>query len=161
MIVTIDPGKKTGWALHSKTGLVACGTGDPRISDRHIVVSPHADVDVIEDAYIEWPVIYPRAPARPADIMKVARCAAEYGGMYKTFAVDVHYVEPAEWKGQLDKAVHHPIILATLTAEERSLVYATPKIKRRKPRYADDGYSEDMLDAIGLALWAARRWGRR
>lgn len=163
MFVTIDPGQHSGFAIYSlTTGLVACGTGDPRKSLRHVVTTADSE-NVIDDAWVEYPVIYPRSPARPNDIIKLAVNAGEWGGLYRSLGVAVHYVEPATWKGQIDKLNHHPIIFGLLTPDERDVLVNAPakKIKRRKPKWSHDGLSEDMLDAVGLALWVARRWGRR
>lgn len=46
----------------------------------------------------------------------VAINAGEWGGTYRTLVAEVHYVTPAEWKGQLPKDIHHARVWAALTS---------------------------------------------
>lgn len=157
MFVAIDPGMTTGWALwgrHASVGLVlfACGIGDPRTCPRHVVHSEDP-IDVVNDVWIEQPVIYPHAKPRPNDILKLAMNAAEWGGLYRALAVDVHYVEPAQWKGQVPKATHHARVWAALSDAERDVVDLGGRGVAPSKRH-------NMLDAVGLGLWVAQRAGR-
>lgn len=149
MFVTIDPGAMTGWAIWNAYGLIACGLGDPRLHPNHVVTSERQQ-DVIDDVWIEYPVIYPRSKARPNDILKLAQVAAEFGGGYKTCGVEVHYVEPATWKGQLSKAMHHPRVWAALRDFERAVVDVACTGMSPTKR-------ENVLDAIGLGQWVRLR----
>lgn len=151
MYVTIDPGLQTGWAIWSLSGLVACGLGDPRSSSRHVVVSSNPDADLISDTWIEAPVIYPRSKARPADIMKLSRTAGEWFGTYRTLGVEPHYVEPAEWKGQVPKDVHQARVWADLDLDERDVVNEACRGMAPSKRH-------NVLDAVGLGLWVAERF---
>jgi hypothetical protein len=136
MLLTIDPGNATGWALWRRDGLTGCGLGDPRSA---------CDVDWIEEVWIESPVIYPRSKARPNDIVLLARGAGEWGGRYESEAA-VHYVEPATWKGQLPKDVHHARIWSKLNAAEQAIVNAACRGMAPSKRH-------NVLDAVGIGLW--------
>lgn len=149
MFVSIDPGAATGWAIWNLSSLVECGLGDPRLSLKHIVHADHP-IDVVNDVWIEWPVIYPRSKVRPNDILTLARCAAEFGGGYKALGVAVHYVEPATWKGQLPKEVHHPRVWAALRDTERALVDEACQGMAPSKRH-------NVLDAVGLGQWVRLR----
>lgn len=152
--MTIDPGLATGWALWRGTTLVDCGLDDPRRSELHVVNPPGEYVgDVIVDAWIEAPVIYPRSKARPADIMNLCRQAGEWFGTYRTLGVEAHYVEPAEWKGQVPKDIHHARVWAVLSDDERSVVTTAGNGVAPSKRH-------NILDAVGLGLWVAKRLAR-
>lgn len=153
MFVSIDPGAMLGWAIWTTNGLVDCGLGDPRRSQYHIVSSDKR-LDVINDVWIEWPVIYPRSKARPNDIMKLGRIAAEHGGIYKACGVAVHYIEPAEWKGQLSKEKHHPRVWAALRDFERPIVEAA-RSSMSATKF------ENVCDAVGLGQWARKQTAAR
>lgn len=151
MFVTIDPGEQTGFALWSfRSELLACGLGDPRSHPGHVIASVSETADFVCDVWIEWPVIYPRSKARPRDILTLARCAAEYGGMYKVHGVDVHYVEPAEWKGQLDKDISHRRAYAQLAVVEQDIVDRAGKGLPASRRH-------NMLDAVAIGVWVRNR----
>lgn len=151
--VTIDPGLQTGWAIWNVSGLVACGLGDPRLHARHVVHSSNRSADTIGDVWVESPVIYPRSKARPADIMKLAREAGRWIGIYSTLGVEAHLVEPAQWKGQVPKDIHHARVWAALTSAEQALVSVSVKVIAPSKRH-------NVLDAVGLGLWVAERAGR-
>lgn len=140
MFVTIDPGAQTGWAIWSPAGaLVDCGLGDPRKSSKHIA-------DDIDTVWIESQVIYPRSRVPPNDIVKLAQDAGRWFGVYATLGAAVNWVEPARWKGQLPKRVHHPRIMAALTSHERQIVAEGCCALAESLRH-------NVLDAVGLGLW--------
>lgn len=145
MIVTIDPGLATGWALWEVLGkLTACGLGDPRSCEQHVAMHVH-------DVWIESPFIYPHAKARPADILKLAREAGEWGGRYEVSAVaTIHYVLPAEWKGQVPKEIHHARVWDALDAAERAIVDKAVRGLAPSKRH-------NVLDAVGMGVWVRSR----
>src|SRR5580700_11155234 len=110
--ITIDPGTNLGWAIWNVKGLVACGLGDPRSSQKHVVTSDTLDADVIHDVWIEDQVIYPRSPVPPSDILTLAKGAYRVAGRYDAIGVTVHFVEPMRWKGQVPKDIHHARVWA-------------------------------------------------
>lgn len=142
MLITIDPGEQTGWALWSPSGILySCGLGSPSFASG------------IVGAVIEYPVIYPRSKARPADILKLAQIAAEYGGVYKYLMRSVLYVEPAEWKGQTPKDIHHMRIWNKLQSLEQVKVDLGCKGLPASKRH-------NVIDAVGLGLWHYKRLPR-
>lgn len=144
MLIAIDPGEDTGWAIFAASGLVACGLGDPRTSPWHIA-------DSIGAAWIESQVIHPRSKARPNDVLKLARDAGRWAGRYDSIAVDVFWVEPNAWKGgPVPKRVSHPRIRAKLAGNERvTLADACAGLTPSK--------QHNVLDAVGIGLWACKR----
>lgn len=147
--VTIDPGLNPGWSIWAAYELVACGLGDPRSHRRHVVTSANPDADTIGDAWIEAQKIYPRSKVDPNDIVTLARDAGRWAGRYDACGVDVQFVEPVVWKGQVPKETHHARIWAALTADEQEVVSLSLKGVAPKKRH-------NVLDAIGIGLWVAR-----
>jgi len=152
--VTIDPGLQTGWAIWRSNRLVACGLGDPRSSKKHVVHAPDGvDADVIADLWIESQIIYPRSKVPPDDIRKLAFEAGRWAGIYETLGCDAHCVAPSEWKGQVPKDIHHARILAVLTETERTAL-------DEGVRGVAPSKQHNVLDAVGLGLWVAKRVAR-
>lgn len=145
MFVTIDPGETTGWALWADDGtLRACGLGDPRSSELHVAEHVH-------HAWIESPRLRPHGEKNPNAILTLARNAGEWGGQYRVLAVaEVHYVTPSDWKGQLSKDICHARAWGKLNADEQAVVNKAGRGMSASTRH-------NMLDAVGIGLWVARR----
>lgn len=141
-LLAIDPGISLGWCLLQKGYIRNCGGGkvDPPIS-------------AWDRAIIECPFVYPhRSGVDPNDLIKLAVQVGSFKGRLETLGVPVRMVFPAQWKGQLEKDVHHPRILKAIqTDEERKIVATASKGLNKKAL-------GDMLDAIGLAQWAFKSW---
>jgi hypothetical protein len=176
MFVSIDPGTDSGWALWQESGsLVACGLGDPLRDRRHVsgwalwqesgylvawglgdplrdrrhVVGP-SSVSTVNTVWIESQVIYPRSKVPPNDIIKLAHDAGRWWGIYESLGCAVHMVEPAQWKGQVPKAIHHKRVIAKLSSVERETVeFGLKGIAPSK--------QHNVLDAVGLGLFAGKR----
>lgn len=146
MIISIDPGKHTGWALWSGLRLIDCGLGDPRECPSHIS-------ERLEHVWIESPMLYGGHP-RPNDIVLLARCAGEYAGRYRLLGAEVHYVFPAVWKGQVPKPVHHARLWSSLSEDQRKLVYKRSAKRLREPCGDQRDCDHNVLDAVALGLWA-------
>lgn len=143
MILAIDPGTHTGWALFKDSLLVACGLGDPRTSTAHVMRD-------ITDVIIEHPVIYSGGRTRnPNDVLKVAVNAGEWAGTYRQKAL-VRYVTPQAWKGSVPKDVHQPRILAKLAPKEAEVLEASLR------RVAKSKHN-NVVDAVGLGLFHVGR----
>ena len=56
--------------------------------------------------------------------------------------VQVRYVTPSQWKGQVPKDIHNARVLAKLSPDERALA---------------EGLDHNGIDALGLLLWALER----
>jgi hypothetical protein len=147
VLLTIDPGADTGWAQFSDSNtLQRCG-----------LASGADDAEVWSGVWparvvIERPKIYPhgRQKARPEDIITLAVSAGEWGGIAKLRRCSVEYVEPFEWKGQLNKDVCHARARKRLTAEELVIVDAACA------ELAVD-VQHNVLDAVALGLWVVQR----
>ena len=146
MLLTIDPGLDAGWAVWDPCGLVQCGLGDPRA---YVQPRPPAR---LRDVWIERPVIYPRSKVPPNDIVTLALNAGRWEGIYSHLGLEVHFVEPATWKGQVPKNIHHRRIRAALSHLENDIV--AKAIAPLAPSKA-----HNVLDAVGLGLWVRTRHG--
>ena len=147
MLLAIDPGADAGWARFNSTTLQACGlAGTP-------AVAVCADDAKIERVIIEKPMIYPggRQQARPADVIKLAVRAGEWGGRATAlWAVVPEYVEPFRWKGSIPKDIHHARIWARLTPVEQAVVSEAARGMAPSKRH-------NVMDAVGLGLYAIGR----
>ncbi len=113
MLLAIDPGSDTGWALFdSARRLVACGLGTP-------VLPPLAGLD---EVLIECPRLRPRGEKNPNAILVVARNAGEWGGRYGDFCGTLRYVTPNDWKGSTPKDVSQKRSEGKLDGKELAIV---------------------------------------
>lgn len=152
MIFAFDPGARSiAWARFECARLVACGYVETRDSS--------ALQDAIKatgarghEAWIEVPQVYQQRAWKgdPNDLIAVAvtvgRIAAEVGA-----GGEVHFARPHEWKGSVPKDVMVKRIESKLLTCEAEILHAA-KIPRAKRHNA--------IDAIGLGLWALRRFSR-
>ena len=81
--------------------------------------------------------------------MKLALEAGRWCGVYSTIGVVSHYVEPAQWKGQVPKEIHHPRVWAALAPLEQSLVHEACNGVAPSKRH-------NVLDAVGLGQWVRK-----
>jgi hypothetical protein len=155
MLISIDPGNDTGWAIWRAGALVDAGVGDPRQSVHHRLTSPEGQkLDTVDEVWIESQVVYPRSKVPPNDLIKLAQSAGRWAGRYDALGVEAYFVEPARWKGQVPKEIHQQRIVNDLTTFELAIsVRATKSIALAK--------RHNMLDAIGIGLWALKTTNRR
>lgn len=157
-VVAIDPGTLGGFALldHERR-LRACGT----LELRYLREAARTIDDLIRDLMHGGPVvllvesqtIYPggKQKAKPADVIRLAQEAGEIAGFLRCYLTDRYggtaWVAPRTWKGQMPKdAVRHHVgrILDKVEAETADLGVL----------------SDDVVEAVGIGLWAVGRWGR-
>ncbi len=134
--LAIDPGISTGWAQLTRLGmLLACGRGEK--------------FPKCERAIIELPQVYRASAsrARPEDLITLAIRVGQYKERLEVRGVNVQLVQPATWKGQVKKGVHHPRILTSLAPADIPALEAGL-------RGLSEKQAEDVWDAIGLAKWA-------
>lgn len=141
MLLTVDPGAVSGWALFNKDAklLVSCGLdaiNEAKVDvDRAVIERPHAG----------------EARARKKDLLTLAIRAGEWGGLIMAnFGVTPEYVEPSKWKGSTPKGISQKRILARLTARERT-------IKELACKGVAESKCHNIVDAIGIGLWALGR----
>lgn len=149
MLLAIDPGANTGWALFASGQLVACGLGEP------------PKTAALDDIVIEKPRIYPggRQQARPEDIITLAVTAGETGGVLREqYGVQARYVFPSEWKGgAIDKDTSHARIRRRLGAAETAVLKGVLAVGKRKGHPMAKSLSHNVLDAVGIGLYGVGR----
>lgn len=139
MLLAVDSGGNTGWALFDPSSkvLVACGLN--KFPDRWEVP--------ITRVVIERPHTG-QTQARKRDIITLAIRAGEVGGVMRLLTgVEPEYIEPQKWKGQLPKKRCNDIVEARLSEPEKRL------LNNIKPK----GAKHNVLDAIGIGLFASGR----
>lgn len=138
MILSIDSGANTGWALFNEEGtLIQCGLKNlpldqlregAKLLKRVVIEKPHAG----------------RTRARARDILVLAIRAGEAGGVLRYLTgVEPEYIEPGKWKGQLKKKRTKEITQEKLSPSELKVI---GKAKH------------DVWDAVGIGLFVVRRW---
>lgn len=143
MIIAIDPGKTTGWAVFEglpNTGgiMKACGI----CSDLDGVA-----LNGIIEGIIELPKSRHDTP-NPNSLITLAVRIGEYKAELKRAGVAVQLVFPEEWKGQTPKDVSWRRALAKLKPGEITSVAAAKKGHKKV---------DDLEDAIALGLWFVGR----
>jgi len=131
VIIGIDPGLDTGWAIIKDGCLIRAGLGDPR----------GADCACLCDAYIECPRIYPTGTPNPNDLIKLAVLVGEYKHWFEYDGCKVRLIAPSDWKGQQPKAVTERRMRARFPDLDRWLVGIAP------------GKKHNVIDAIGIAAY--------
>ncbi len=141
MLLAIDPGADTGWALFdSARRLKACGLGTPD-------PVPMGSLDAV---LIECPRLRPKGEKNPNAILLLARNAGEWGGRYESYCEKVAYLTPNEWKGSTPKDIQHARDSSKLDAIEQLIVAKAGKGMAPSKRH-------NMLDAIGIGLHGVGR----
>lgn len=133
MILGIDPGKCTGWAILAEGGeLIRCGEGWP------------PSLEGVRRAVVECPQIYraSKAPGDPNDLIKVAILVGRYVERLDQANVPVRLVKPAEWKGQVPKKIHNARVKGALQ---------TAELARLAKLELPESREHNVIDAIGLA----------
>lgn len=143
MIIAIDPGKSTGWAVFNgdakgKGTLQSCG------------ITPHMrDVSWggATAAVIELPKSRHDTP-NPNSLITLAVRIGEYKCLLEREQVKVELFFPEEWKGQLPKDVCWRRSLAKLYPGELEAVTRGKKGHKKV---------DDLEDAVALGLWFVGR----
>ena len=139
-LLAIDPGLHTGWAFFINAEgwhVTAAGVAAPDDPQW----SPLRKYDLV---VIENPQIYPNSPARPADILKLARIVGRYEERFAGSPIEL--VLPRAWKGTVPKKVMIARIEASMDDRARGACAAFK-----------GGYRDNMLDAVGLGQWAIQQ----
>jgi hypothetical protein len=100
----------------------------------------------------EFPQVYAAGKSKgdPADLLELA---AVVGAVARAFDMPMEIVLPRAWKGQIPKDVHARRILGALSHGCAS-VFA--RDVARVPPYLQ----HNVIDAVGIAFWAARKGSR-
>ena len=154
MLVAIDPGTKAlGWARFTPEGrLVSCGVSRTieRTSDGQIDAHARALGIGADRAVVEEMEIRPgRVESQPADLLRVQAVGCAVAGLV---ALRVSLLPPSRWKGSIPKRVHHVRIRSALSGNEREIV--------DRAAAGAGAHAKEVLDAVGLGLYALRRTSR-
>lgn len=134
MILAIDPGTTTGWALFETGVLSACGIGTPPQNTPSRVL-------------IERPArVYAGIPVE--DILALSLKAGEWHGIYRAHAPE--YLTPNDWKGSTSKDTSHARIWRVLSSHEQGIV-------DRAGKGMAPGKRHNMMDAVGIGLHGVGR----
>lgn len=144
MLLAIDPGADSGWAIFFGGMLVSCGLGqEPN-------PAPKTGFPLV---VIEHPVIYPGGKTRnPNDVLKCAVSAGEWAGRYRRDGGEIRYVLPRDWKGTIDGDTCNRRAIEKLEDHERQVFEDALRTQRFGKK------KHNVLDAIGLGLFAIGRF---
>lgn len=154
-LIAIDPGEDTGWSLWYEGTLAGCGLIHPKdYPELPFRIGMPAEVP---DLVIELPQDYAgNRGTDPNNLIslgyKVGLITGIFGAYYHLMGLKLNpkLVWPAEWKGQVPKAIHHDRNLPKLRPEEKTLLQ---DVLSKVPR----GKRHDVKDAVCLGLWRLRR----
>jgi hypothetical protein len=147
IILAIDPGKLTGWAILAGGLLHSCGLASVVSFDAPLTAFPDvypADHDLI----IEAPEQYASGPLKGIDITQLAFKIGRIREHYKRATAAT--VLPKDWKGQVPKEIHNARVMASLNPGERHL--ATGYM-----RDVAEAQKNNVIDAIGIGVWYAKK----
>lgn len=132
---SVDPGNRTGWAVWHDGHLISCG-----LHTRESMIARWAWPEPLHGV-IEEPQAYVgrRSKGRMQDIVELARYVGQIQTKFKTTTL----VKPAQWKGNLPKAICKARCKAALTRDELACV---------------DTEDHNVWDAIGLGLFYLGRF---
>lgn len=154
-LLAIDPSlRATGWALFEDEVLDSCGLWRPRAKDTDDAIRELGKTayglflgENVDNIVIERPQVYPGEGHKKAkDVVTIALVGGAIAGAIG--ANDWTFVLPREWKGTVPKDKHNAIVLHRLETEERLLVYSCGVPK---------GLTHNVIDAVGIGLWALGR----
>lgn len=149
MILAIDPGKNTGWAIWTLDGcLSACGLGVESLVEVLEQVRPQTSLASWRAVY-EHPEYQPSRRVSPNDIITLAvRCGVVLGRLSEAFGFSWVPARPSEWKGSVPKGVHQTRYLKVMAPVDRAKLDAA---------LAEHSKKDDIVDACALGHWYYRR----
>lgn len=135
LLLAIDPGIDTGWAVFRDGELEGCGLGElPR--------------GTFDEAMIECPQSYPKTRENANDLITLAFMAGRL--LEKVDARVKGRCHPREWKGQQSKTLNHDRIRKSLSSAE-FVVLAGSMYNITVSK------QHNVIDAVGIGLWAVGR----
>lgn len=152
IVIGIDPGTRTGWAVFVDGALLSAGTVTGTTLDDlpDILLLPAIVV-------VERPVIYVQgrgSKGDPNDLVMLALLAGRIAGRFEMRepCVDIAFVRPRTWKGSVPKHITNRRTIDALGEDE---IARLPKRPRAKT------FDHNMLDAVGIGLWQLTREQQR
>lgn len=163
IVVAIDPGGTTGWAMFQQGELVLCGYGS---FDKIAVQRLDQLFSLEEPAWlrlaargggvcvVEFPQAYPGPKSKqdPNHIIRTAYRCGELANPFRRLGFVVEEVYPNGWKGTADKKLTLERVLDRLTEREKSLLEAAKPAKSKSK-----SLDHNMIDAVGIGLWRVYR----
>lgn len=153
-LLAFDPGTmRSGWAFFSDDDeLVEAGV--VRASGVVEMIRALGGIGICPNTFVvEVPQIYTAAKSKgdPNDLVAVALVAGaaieRFGARARAGVVKA---KPRDWKGTTPKEINHTRTRAKLSPDELSVVQSAAL-------RAGKTASLDLLDAVGIGLWALRR----
>lgn len=99
---------------------------------------------------IEHPRVYPGSAQQKGDLNDLLDLVGVGGAIAAYFAKTTETVFPADWKGQVPKAMMTERISRSITPEERKTIEKCPA-----------SLMHNVLDAVGIGLWKLGRLNQR
>lgn len=153
MVLAIDPGTKgIGWARFTPAGtLTEAGLARTTARGLHLAaISLSYQIPKDPEVYVEEMTYRPGdRRSVPRDLLRVQWIGAAVASAVSSAGIPIP-VTPAKWKGQVPKVIHHPRIVKALTAGEVECM-------DRGLADVPEGLRHNVLDAIGIGLWAVGR----
>ena len=161
-MLSVDPGvEHCGFALWDdgelqRAWLHTCVNGHAHVASLGFPQNvPGPPYPAIDSVVVERPQVYPGFKLRgdPNDLVAVAIVGAEVvGQIFVNWGedVEVSYVYPKKWKGNLPKDEYQLRIAEALSETERSLI----ELPRAK------ALAHNIYDSIGIGLWKLDRLER-
>lgn len=151
MLLAIDPGADTGWAVFdSCRRLASCGLYDGEKNTTLPVIELGTRV------LVERSLLRPFGERNPNSIVKLATSSGEWGGKFMQLGGFVEYLTPNDWKGSTKKVTDHARTWSKLDGKEQGIVDAY-----FKAAHGRDGLAlsrrHNVLDAIGIGLFGVGR----
>lgn len=147
LITAFDSGTYTGWAQALNGRIICCGL--VRVfPDRPMKELPASGSGLV---IVEKPVH--RREGKTVDPNDLITLGIKVGRLVETYLVlgnQVRTIKPTDWKGSVPKAIQNTRDAAALDGPESVIV-------GRAMKTIPDSYQNNTWDAIGIALWAARR----
>lgn len=145
MLIAIDPGKTSGFAVYISGKLVEARA----IKEKELLNQKPAGGGVL---VCELPVVYASRNVPANDLIALAVVVGDIAGNYRRHGFETVLVTPRTWKGTVPKEIHNRRVLRQLTEQERSILPKRPRAKN---------YDHNMIDAVGLGLWFLKSKGKR
>jgi len=143
-LIAIDPGNNTGWAHFRNDVLMSAGVAS--FENFHLAQRMIFTGDAVR---IEAPRHYPHK--EKGDVNDLLDLAVRVGRLQEWCEAQGAHVElvwPRTWKGSVPKPIHNRRVLETLSDVELKVLPKSPRART---------YNHNMLDAVGLGLWALGR----
>lgn len=144
ILLSIDPGADTGWAVSRDGWIISCGIVHPAKGQR-IPVPPTVPNRVVSELPEDWHG-RGKKKASVADLITLSNRLGRLEEAYLLAGATLLQVTPSAWKGQVPKDVHHAKVRRDLTPGEILTV------DRDLAAYAP-GMRHNAWDAIALNKW--------